>query len=435
MFAFISIKNYNKEAMQKLINQLPKPKPYSTLYIDMDSFFASVEQFYHPELRGKPVGVATGTTAGASIVAASIEAKRRGVRGGVKIDVARRLCPGIAIVSDSPHSYRAIHRQIMAVLQATPCMVEAKSIDEAVLRIPHYMQNRNDIFALIKAIKANLYKMYNEHIYCSIGVSSNMWLAKMAASYKKPNGVYIVHNKLAEFYTDHSLLDLTGINYRMRRRLHALQILTPLDLYCAPQPFLRRSLGVEGEKWYFRMRGYEVDRRPLVKQRSLSHQVTTIPDYPDNLEKITTYLVKISDVLGRRLREKHLKARSVYLSLRLENNTYLMSEFKNVAEFNDSLVLTNYLKMLLKKLEINVRVIKITVGVGKVSESWQLDFDSHIKQRRANTVYAALDRISQKYNKADLVRSLKLSNSDFIDLERVGFAGDIIRHTSDLANY
>jgi len=421
--------------MEKLITQLTKPKPYSTLYIDMDSFFASVEQFYNPKLRGKPVGVATGTTIGASIVAASIEAKRMGVRGGVKVENARRMCPGIVVVSDSPHSYRAIHRQIMAVLQATPCMVEAKSIDEAVLRIPHYMQNSNDIFALIKAIKANLYKMYNEHIYCSIGVSSNMWLAKMAASYKKPNGVYIVHNKLEEFYTDHSLLDLTGINYRMRRRLYAIGILSPFDLYCASRLFLRRSLGVEGEKWYFRMRGYEVDKRPLVKQRSLSHQVTTIPDYPDNLDKITTYLLKISDVLGRRLRDKHLKARSVYLNIRLESNNYQMSEFKNVTEFNDSLVLSNYLKMLLKKLEIKERVIKITVGVGKVSESWQLDFDTYLHQKKANTMYAAIDKISQKYNKAELVRSLGLNNSDFIDLERVGFAGDIIRETSDLANY
>lgn len=435
MFAFISIKTYNKEAMQKLINQLPKPRPYSTLYIDMDSFFASVEQFYHPELRGKPVGVATGSTAGASIVAASVEAKRRGVRGGVKIDVARRLCPGIAIVTDSPHSYRAIHRQIMAVLQATPCMVEAKSIDEAVLKIPHYLHNEDDIFALIKAIKGKLFDLYNEHIYCSIGVASNMWLAKMAASYKKPNGVYLLHNNLDEFYTDHSLLDLTGINYRMRRRLYNIGILSPIDLYRAPRLFLRKNLGVEGDKWYFRMRGYEVDRRPLVKQRSLSHQVTTIPDYPDNLDKITTYLTKIAEVLGKRLRDKGLKARSVYLSLRLETNQYQIVEFKNVTEFNDSLVLTNYLKLLLKKLEVNARVIKITVGVAKVSESWQLDFDSYIKKRQAKTVYAALDNISQKYNKANLVKSLKLSDSQYIDLERVGFAGDIIRHTSDLANY
>ncbi len=421
--------------MQKLINQLPKPKPYSTLYIDMDSFFASVEQFRNPRLRGRPVGVATGTTIGASIVAASAEAKRAGVRGGVKVDNARRMCPGIHIVSDSPHSYRAIHRQIMAVLQATPCMVEAKSIDEAVLKIPHYMQNKNDVFALIKAIKQQIYNLYNEHICCSIGVSSNMWLAKMTASYKKPNGAFVLHNNFAKFYKDHTLLDLTGINYRMRRRLYGIGILSPYDLYRADRSLLRTSLGVEGEKWYFRMRGYEVDNRPLLKQRSLSHQVTTVPDYPDNLDKITTYIVKISQVLGKRLRDKRLKARSVYLAIRLESGNSQMSEFKTVAEFNDSYVLSNYLKMLLKKLKIQERVIKITVSVGKVTEIWQMDFDTYIKTKHINTVYSALDKLSQKYNKTDLVQSLKLGNSDFIDLERVGFAGDVIRETSDLANY
>ncbi len=420
--------------MQKLISQLPKPIPYSTLYIDMDSFFASVEQFCHPELRGKPIGVATGATGGASIVAASIEAKRMGVTGGVKIDSAQRMCPSLIIVNNSPHAYRAIHRQIMTVLQATPCMVEAKSIDEAVLKIPHYIQNKEDVFALIKAIKGSLFNLYNEHIYCSIGVSSNMWLAKMAASHRKPNGVFLLHQNFEQFYAEQSLLALTGINYRMRRRFYTAGILSPLDLYRTSRLFLRRSFGVEGEKWYFRMRGYEVDRRVLVKQSSLSHQITTIPDYPNKIEKITTYLIKIAEVLGKRLRDKGLKARSIYLSLRFEDSSYQIKEFKQVAEFNDSYILSNYLKMLLKKLTITKRVIKISVGVSKVTENWQLDFESYTRDKRKNTVYKLLDALSDKYQ-SNQASSLKLSNSDHIDLERVGFAGDIIRETSDITNY
>jgi DNA polymerase-4 len=419
--------------MQRIISQLPSPKPYSTMYIDMDSFFASVEQFYMPELRGKPVGVATGVTKGASIIAASAEAKRLGVRGGTKVDVACLMCPEIVVVHDSPNSYRAVHRQIMTVLQSTFCTIQAKSIDEAVLKIPHYAQNEEAVFALIKAIKDQIYNLYNEHIQCSIGVSSNTWLAKMAASYNKPNGVYMVDNK-EEFYSSLSLLALTGIGQRMKKRMFSLGLYSPLDIYRATQPFLRKSLGVEGEKWYFRMRGYEVDEHHFAQNKSLSHQVTTIPDYPETYDKITTYLIKISEVLGMRLRDKKLKARSVSLGLYSIDYNYQSSNLKKLLEFNDTLTLTKYLLVLLKRLKIDAKIKKINVAVGDVTSTWQLDMDTYLSNIHTGTIYSGLDTLTQKYQD-NLVSSLQLADSNHIDLERVGFAGDIMRETSDISNY
>jgi len=418
--------------MDSLIAQLPRPQPYSTLYVDMDSFFASVEQFYMPELRGKPVGVATGRSQGASIIAASVEAKRMGVRGGTKIDTACLMCPGLIIVHNSPNSYRAIHRQIMAILQDTYCMVQAKSIDEAVLKIPHYAQNREPVFTLIKAIKKQLYSLYNEHIQCSIGVSSNMWLAKMAASYKKPNGTFVIHANKQEFYANLSLLALTGIGYRMKKRMLALGLYTPLDIYTASRLFLRRALGVEGEKWYFRMRGYEVDEHPFKRHQSLSHQITTVPEYPETPAKITTYLIKIAEVLGKRLRDKQLKARSIYLGLYSVDYVYQSKELKKLIEFNDSKILTRYLLLLLKKLTIHAKIKKITVSVSDVTSNWQIDMESYLEKEQSNSLYSGIDTLSEKYHH-NLVNSLQTLHSGHIDLERVGFAGDIMRETSALS--
>lgn len=419
--------------MDCLISQLPQPKPYSTMYLDMDSFFASVEQFYTPELRGRPVGVATGTSKGASIIAASIEAKQMGVRGGAKVEAARLMCPSLVIVHGSANSYRSVHRQFMAVLQDTFCNVQAKSIDEAVLKVPHYAQNKRAVFTLVKVIKQQLYNLYNEHISCSIGVSSNMWLAKMAASYKKPNGIYIVGNK-EKFYANLSLLALTGIGYRMKRRVQALGLYTPLDMYRAPRLFLRNNLGVEGEKWYFRMRGYEVDTQPFTQNQSMSHQITTVPDYPETLDKITTYLIKIAEVLGRRLRNKTLKAKSIYLGIYLDNYSYQSNELKNLIEFNDSKIISKYLILLLKKLKIEHAVKKVNVSVGGLTSIWQLDMEHYLQTSNTPSIYEAVDRLADKYNR-ELVNSLQLANSKHIDLERVGFAGDITRETSNINNY
>jgi DNA polymerase-4 len=219
---------------------MQQPIPYSTIFIDMDSFFASVEQFYNPKLRGRPVGVATGTSGGASIVAASVEAKRFGVRGGIKVGDARLKCPEIVIVHDSPNSYRGVHRQIMDILHATPCYVRAQSIDEAYLLVPSYMRTRQSTLALIKAIKASIYTLFNEHISSSMGIASNIWLAKMASNYKKPRGLVVLgQNDLPGFYKSLTLVALTGINYRMARRLYSLGIFTPYDLFQASASFFK----------------------------------------------------------------------------------------------------------------------------------------------------------------------------------------------------
>lgn len=209
-----------------------QPIPYSTIFVDMNSFFASVEQFYNPELRGRPVGVSTAPSAGGSIVAASVEAKKYGIKTGTKVAEAQAMCPDIVVVHDSPNSYRDIHRQIMAILHTTPCYVRAKSIDEAYLKVPSYLQSRSGAIQLIAGIKQALNDLYGGHILCSAGVASNIWLAKMGSNNQKPDGLVILtKDRLADFYKSISLLDMTGINFRMARQLYNLNIQNPWQLY------------------------------------------------------------------------------------------------------------------------------------------------------------------------------------------------------------
>ncbi len=437
LFAFIGESNYYWAMPEKLLKQ--KPKEYSTIYVDMNSFFASVEQFYNPKLRGRPVAVATAHSSGGSIVAASIQAKRLGIKTGTKVAEARSKCPEIAIVHDSPNDYRAVHREIMDILHDTPCYVRAKSIDEAYLKVPSYMQTESETLALIKAIKANLFELYNEHILCSAGVASNVWLAKMASNSQKPNGlVVLTESSHYGFYKSLQLTDLTGINKRMARRLYAIGIYSATNFYDANWSFLRSKLGVNGGKWYLRMRGYEVDTEPVKANKSIGHQVTTMPRPPSTLVEVTTYINKISVTLGGRLRAKNLAASGIALHITYIDGNWWGNMFRKTLIFRSDHEIISLSKMLLKKLNVlSAPVRKVNISLFNLVDSRQtaLHFDT-IGQKHLSLSYA-VDQINDKFGK-NTIMPLRSFNAGHIDLNRVGFAGDLLRektNPTDINNY
>ena len=293
------------------------PAALSTMYVDMDAFFASVEQQFRPELRNRPVAVCPCLGDGCAVIASSYEAKRLGIRVGVRIAEARRRCPEIALVRDNAALYRSISRRLMAILEDTYCKVLPKSVDEACLIIPSYARRPQSIFALQKAIKGTFAHGVGDYIKCSIGVSTNMWLAKMAASSAKPNGFKLLEiSDLERFYAGLPLMKLTGINYRMLRRLYAVRIYSTLDLYHAPIDFLVRHFGLVGQKWFLRMRGYEVDFEPQLKPpRSIGHQTTILGEPLVDESGVRTVLTKLASKAGRRLRQHEMVARSLMLWL------------------------------------------------------------------------------------------------------------------------
>lgn len=407
-----------------------QPIQYSTLYVDMNSFFASVEQFYNPDLRGRPVAVSTAPSGGGSIVAASIEAKRMGIKTGTKVSEAHSLCPGVVVVHDSPNSYRKIHREIMAILHATPCYVRAKSIDEAYLKVPSYLQTPDGVEKLIKTIKTDLHGLYGDSILCSVGVSSNIWLSKMASNSQKPDGkVVLTQDDLEEFYKSLCLTDLTGVNFRMARRLYDLGIQTPHDLYLASWRFLHKTIGINGGKWYLRLRGFEVDEDEVKASKSVSHQITTMPNPPTQIVEMTTYTNKIAVNLGKRLRSKNLAATGIAIYVRFNNGSWWANGFKKVSVFRSDHEIIKLAQMLLKKLHsLPDSVRKISISLFDLREDVQvaMDFDNHSPRHLA--ISRATDMINARFG-PNTIMPLKSFHAGHINLNRVGFAGDLLRET------
>lgn len=407
-----------------------QPRDYSTIYVDMDSFFASVEQYRQPKLRGKPVGVATGTSMGASIVAASYDAKAMGIRTGTKVDRALELCPGLHIVCDNADSYRQVHREFMAILHNTICRVVPKGIDEACLKVPSYAQDRVAVFALVEAIKAELYNLYNEHICCSVGVASNMWLAKQAASYHKPRGfLCLTKDDLPQFYVGQKLTKLTGIGDRMARQFVNSGIYSPSDLYRASWTLMGRRFGVNGHKWYLRMRGYEVDLVPQKLQKSLGHQVTMGDHRPSTKKEITTFIIKICETLGKRVRSKELRAQAVSLSLLFDDGSYYSNKMEKLRSFDDNEAIVQYSILLLKKLNIISPLKKISITLYNLTPTWQLMFDYDQPVEHNKSISQAIDAIQNRYNDKAAARVGSFFEQSF-SLNRVGFAGDLLRETT-----
>lgn len=428
MYFKISFDSIEVVKPENLLSQ--KVLEYSTIYIDMDSFFASVEQYYQPGLRGKPVAVATGPGMGASLVAATYDAKALGIKTGTKVARALELCPELQVVQDKPELYRQVHREFMAVLHDTICQVQPKGIDEAYLKVPSYAQNSPDVFALVKAIKASIYKMYKEHICCSIGVASNIWLAKQAASSNKPRGlVQIATAGLAEFYASKSLTSLTGVGDRMARQFALQQIFTPLDLYTASWPLLSKHFGVNGQKWYLRMRGYEVDLAIYKDQKSLGHQVTMGYHKPQGIVEITTFMLKICNTLAVRLRKKNLKAQSLSIGLFFTDHTYTHTKQDKLIAFNQDRTIRANCMMLLKKLDCSKPVLRISVTLYNLSASSQLQLGASSKLDSSLGLDRSIDSLRSRFgDNSSSVASAFFEQS--VNLDRVGFAGDLLLETS-----
>ncbi|MFT5836905.1 MAG: DNA polymerase-4 [Candidatus Azotimanducaceae bacterium] len=231
------------------------------LFIDFDSFFASVEQQLHPELRGKPVGVVpllgVETTC---CIAASYEAKAFGVKTGTGVREARYLCPSIVFVEAGHSDYIQMHERIKAKIHEVIYVDAVLSIDEMYGRLPRHWQPPVVARAKAMEIKAALAEEIGPHIRASIGLAPNRFLAKLASKLEKPDGLTTMDfAELPEKLYRFELGDITGIGRRIEQRLHTARIMDMEALCAASKRKLHRIWGgIEGDRMWYALRGVEV---------------------------------------------------------------------------------------------------------------------------------------------------------------------------------
>ncbi len=395
-------------------------EPYKVIYLDFDSFFASAEQQRRPELRGIPVGVCPFVSDTSCIVAASREAKQRGIRTGMRVWEARKLAADLVCVRDTPSYYRAIHSETLQVLEDTPCRVYVRGIDEMGLVVPSYLRSVADVTSLAQNLKRELGRRLGDVVTVSIGVGPNSWLAKLAASYRKPDGMVILQpSQYSDFYSNLRLLDLTGISYRMQRRLYDLGIYAPIDLYRASEPYLRQHLGVHGSRWYLRMRGVEVDERPEQLKKSIGHQTTLAPRPASSFDELMSVVVKMMLKIGYRLRATKRQARSMAVAVSFVGPGGWHNIARHLEPFGSQADLVRQAGRLIEPLRSqyeSVRRITVVTSdfVPAGQQSWLTETDV-----RSEALSGALDTLRRRFGTRAVMTASGMETDIFPD--RIGF--------------
>jgi DNA polymerase IV len=291
------------------------PKPLTALFVDCDSYFASVEQHLDPALRGRPVGVAPVMAESSCCIAASYEAKAFGVKTGTRISDARVMCPGIAIVESKPPEYIRYHHRIIEAVEDCIHVEAVLSIDEMWAWLPYNLREPATVEGIGRRIKETVARDVSPFIKVSVGAGPNRFLAKTASKMKKPDGLFVIEEKdLPQILHPLKLRDLNGIARSMETRLHAAGVHTVAELCAASKPVLHRVWGgVLGDRLWHLLRGEEIP--DLVSARkTIGHSHVLPPDsrHPD---KAWPILCKLLHKACERLRSHELLAGSLTMNL------------------------------------------------------------------------------------------------------------------------
>lgn len=250
------------------------------MFLDLNAYFASVEQTEKPELRGKPVGVCAVVTDTSVLIAASYEAKKFGIKTGTMVGEAKSLCPDIVLTASAHKVYLHYHDRIKEAVETVLPIQQIKSIDEMSFQLIGDEQTPQRARELAFQIKEAIATRVAPTLKCSIGVAPNMFLAKLATDLQKPDGLVFIHgHELPERLRGLALTEFCGINRRMKARLNAAGIFTSDDMIGCNKEELRKAFGsIIGERWWYLLRGYDVPESATTRQ-TLGHSHILPPDF------------------------------------------------------------------------------------------------------------------------------------------------------------
>ena len=290
---------------------------FTTLFLDLNSYFASVEQQLRPELRGVPVAVVPVDTDSTCCIAASYEAKALGIRTGTNVGEAKRICRDLKIVESRPDVYVRVHHQIVAAVESCVPVEKVYSIDEMLCKLTGRQREPHNALELAHRIKATIYGQIGEFMRCSIGLSTNRLLAKLATDMQKPDGlVTIALSDLPEKLYSLRLIELPGIGRKMEARLNNKGVSTVQQL-CGKTEQEMRDLwgGIVGVRWWHWLRGDDIYEAPT-QRGSVGHE-HVLPPSDRNDTNARAILVRLIHKAAARIRS--LDDRAGRMTVRVEH--------------------------------------------------------------------------------------------------------------------
>ncbi len=383
------------------------------LHLDMDAFFAAVEQRDHPEYRGKPLVVGADPKGGRGrgvVATASYEARKYGIHSALPISKAYRLCPHAIYVRGSYQRYGEVSQQVMAILQEFTPIIEKISIDEAFLDLTGSLKLFGSAVEIAQKIKNRIRS--EVQLTASVGIAPNKFLAKIASDLQKPDGLVVVkEGEEKSFLEPLPISKLWGVGEKTEAVLKGRGLSTIGQIAQLPESELGSRLGKWGHALWLLANG--IDDRAVVTwspQKSISQEITFDEDV-DDPEVMERTLFKLADELARMMRKSELKGRTITLKIRLEDFS-TFSRSRTSSDFIDS---TEVIKAVAIEMfrdfdRKGLRVRLLGVGLSQLSSVYGEQLGLFAQEKPINQKLTnLLDSLKEKYGDDAITRASFLS--------------------------
>ncbi|MGA0556931.1 DNA polymerase Y family protein [Larkinella sp. VNQ87] len=417
----------------KRLGEYTKP---TVLFVDMNSFFASCEQQVNYYLRDRPIAVCVYTGKQGCVIAPSIEAKRLGVKLGMRLDEAVRICPELIPVEINSQRYRDFHVAIIKVLQQFTPDVVPKSIDEAVVDLTRCQLMYKDVREVALQIKNDIRTKVGDWLRCSIGIAPNAFLAKLASDLQKPDGlVMITPETIDDVLNGLTLTDLPGIGQRMAKRLEDHGILTPLNLrYASPERLRAVCKSIIGWHWHLRLNfGGEVDLETSA-YKSMQAMRTISTNQRQSAERLDELLQSLCLTLERRMVRQEVYCQVISFHCRYHDGRHYSDEIKLPEPKQDGMEIYQLIRERFERFErvnrcepiLNRGIRSMSVSVFRLMPDQLVPFSLFEDNTRKNRLRKTLYEVKARFGSDKLMRATELrENPVFRDVIGFGSIKDL----------
>jgi len=401
------------------------------LYLDLNSYFASVEQQLQPKLRNRPIAIVPTITDATCAIAASYEAKSYGIKTGTMIYEAKRLCPKLVCIQANHENYVTYHHKILEEIDKYIPIEIIASIDEVACRLMGTQHQENEARKLAIMIKKGIQKNIGKYIRCSIGIAPNRFLAKTASNLEKPDGLQVLYNTdVPERIKHFKLSDLTGIGKAMENRLIKSGILSIKELYEISPKHMRKIWGnVQGEKFWYMLRGVEIAETKTTR-KTIGHSHVLEPKWrPKELaEKVMHRLLLKA---ASRLRRMEYYSSQMILSFKTEEGIKLSGRRNFYRTSNNNKLLKEAIKIwkYLNKQKKIRRVKKISVTLYNLQKKTdihpelfdKIDENNLSKIKRFERLSITMDTINARFGRDSITQGSLPNNIKNFSGTRIAF--------------
>lgn len=409
------------------------------VHLDMNSFFASVEQQADASLRGRALGVCSYVHEYGCVIATSIEAKRLGVNVGMTVKEARTKVPSMVFVETDPPKYRAITSKVFSLLHEISDRVEHYSIDEAFLDLTGWYRDAAEAAWAMTRIRERITKEVGDWLRCSIGIAPTRFLAKTASDMEKPNGLVIINqDNLEEKLSRLRVQDVCGIGPRMAKRLSRLGLTSLLEIKHYPVANLMHSFGKYGYFLWCNLNGIEIEQvHPAGESlpKSVGHSYC-VPLRVNREGKVPSVLIKLTERAGRRMRSLGQLAGAVSVTVGFREAGFALpsgpfwtpllgeggtctTRLGDLAD--DSFTLVSTATNLFSQLWSGQSVSFLAVTLSDLSvPTGQVRFMPDVRGDRRRSVSSAVDAIRDRYGDTSIMFGSMMTLTDEAP-DRIGF--------------